>query len=634
MARSKTINPDPAPPAAPYEVLARRRRPRGFEEVIGQEHVTRPLIRALESGRVAHAFVFSGIRGVGKTTTARILARALNCERGPTPNPCGECRPCREVAEGRSLDVLEVDAASQTGIDAARELLETVKYQPASSRFRIYIIDEAHGLSRQAVDAFLKTLEEPPPHAKFILATTAAHKLSATILSRCQRYDFRAVATATVAEALAGLVAGEGREAEPEALAMVAREAGGSLRDATSLLEQALAWGEGPLRATDVRGALGLPDAELATAMLASAKAGDAAGALRLLDEAVRGGADLPRLTQELARQARHVSLLAVGGRALLEDLSEGEITCAEKLAAEVSFEDARRMFRVLLSASDEIARSSSPQMVLELALIDLALLPEIRPLDDILARLEALGDGRPSGSPGAGPQGGGRPGSAVPRTGGTTASAPASSGRGPSASARPVESGAQGPRSAESLPGAPSVAATPPVADMNVAGGRRSPPGRSTGSGTAAASEMAPAKPLAAGKVDGGSAAGAPGEARWKRLVASLTGRSAARFFRLSFSRLLEIDEARGDMRILVTGPEAAAALGEAAVVAEIEAAIREEFGRPFRFVAVADENRQPGGAAQDLDRAAREDPVVKLSVEVLAGHIEAVLPRTRREG
>ncbi len=632
MARSKTKNPDPVTPAAPYEVLARRRRPRAFDEVIGQEHVTRPLIRALESGRVAHAFVFSGIRGVGKTTTARILARALNCERGPTPEPCGECGPCREIAEGRSLDVLEVDAASQTGIDAARELLETVKYQPASSRFRVYIIDEAHGLSRQAVDAFLKTLEEPPSHAKFILATTAAHKLSATILSRCQRYDFRAVATATIAEALAGLVAGEGRQAEPEALAMVAREAGGSLRDATSLLEQALAWGEGPLRAADVRGALGLPDGELATAMLASAKAGDAAGALRLLDEAVRGGADLPRLTQEIARQARHVSLLAVGGRALLEDLSEGEIACAEKLAAEVSFEDARRMFRVLLSASDEIGRSGSPQMVLELALIDLALLPEIRPLDDILARLEALGDGRPSGSPGTGPSGGGRPGGGAARTGGTATSPPVGSGRMPSVSARSLETG-QGPRNAGSVPGGSLAAGTPAARAVAVPRGADHEQ-RPFAADTPPAPNVPPAEPVVAARVDGIRTAGVPGEARWKRLVANLTGRSAARFFRLSFSRLLEIDEASGEMRILVTGPEAAAALGEAAVVAEVEAAIRDEFGRPFRFVTVADENRQPGGAAQDLDRAAREDPVVKLSVEVLAGHIEAVLPRTRREG
>src|SRR5262245_15510404 len=221
----------PAPKTEPgttspggYRVLARRERPQSFADVIGQEHVTQTLVNAIKTGRLAHAFVFSGMRGVGKTTTARILAKALNCEQGPTAEPCNVCRNCVEITESRSLDVFEVDAASQTGIDAARELLETVKYQPAAGRYKIYIIDEAHGLSKHAVDAFLKTLEEPPPHVKFILSTTAAHKLPATILSRCQRYEFRAVAGATIASALGEIVRREGVEADEEALLALARE--------------------------------------------------------------------------------------------------------------------------------------------------------------------------------------------------------------------------------------------------------------------------------------------------------------------------------------------------------------------------------------------------------------------------
>ncbi len=647
----------PKTSAAAYEVLARRLRPRTFADVIGQEHVTRPLARSIETGRVAHAFVFSGIRGVGKTTTARILARALNCEHGPTPLPCGTCRPCLEISEGRSLDVLEVDAASQTGIDAARELLETVKYQPASNRFRIYIIDEAHGLSRQAVDAFLKTLEEPPPHAKFILATTAAQKLSATILSRCQRYDFRAVPTATIATALAAMVAGEKREAEPDALATLAREAGGSLRDATSLLEQALAWAEGPLRAADVRMALGLPDAEAASAMLERARTRDAAGALSLLDTAVRGGADLPRLTTELATQARHVALLAVGGKALLEDLGEAELARLAGLAADLSPETARRWFRILLSASDEIGRSGSPQMVLELALVDLATLPELRPLDEILERLESVAAGRPPRGPGGdGPAAPPRPASGGAAGAGTRAAArpagmvpsPRESAGAPGAAPRALTSKSPGtggtglPEAAAQAPRRPVAASSEkPTAVVRAGQGANvsartastadegTPTGRAE-AGAAALPSATPPIPLSGGTSSGLAA----DQARWKGLVTTLTSRNAARFFRLSYSRLLGYDEAAGVVRVEVTGREAATALAEPVVAREIEEAIRREFGRELRFVAVPAEAAEGGSAPQSLDRAGREDPIVKLSVEVFSGHVEAVLPRTRREG
>ena len=298
----------PAQAGGAYQVLARRARPQTFADVVGQEHVTQTLVNAIRAGRVAHAFVFSGMRGVGKTTTARILAKALNCENGPTAEPCNRCINCMEITEGRSLDVFEVDAASQTGIDAARELLETVKYQPASGRHRIYIIDEAHGLSKQAVDAFLKTLEEPPPHVKFILATTAAHKLPATVLSRCQRYDFRAVAGETVAAALGAIATREGVEADPEALLAIARESGGSMRDATSLLDQVLAFAGGRIDAAAIAESLGLPDRRAVRELLAAVAARSASDALEVLARVQAQGTDLSRLCADLLERIRNLT--------------------------------------------------------------------------------------------------------------------------------------------------------------------------------------------------------------------------------------------------------------------------------------------------------------------------------------
>ncbi|MEO2167063.1 MAG: DNA polymerase III subunit gamma/tau, partial [bacterium] len=374
-----------------YEVLARRARPQTFEEVVGQEHVTRTLANAIEQGRLGHAFIFSGMRGVGKTTTARILAKALNCINGPTATPCNACESCVEITEGRSLDVFEVDAASQTGIDATRELLETVKYQPASARFRIYIIDEAHGLSRQAVDAFLKTLEEPPPHAKFILATTAPQKLTSTILSRCQRYDFRSVSVTEVIGALQGMLEKEGQKADDSALAILARESGGSLRDATSLLEQVLAFADGEIDAAMVHASLGLPDREALRQLIGALKARDAGTALGIVADIVGQGADLTRFAVELLEELRHLTVLKVASRAALSDLMETEIEALEELAADAPADDLQRWFRILLRAQEEIGRSAVPQLVLEMAVVEMATLPELVAIDALVERLEAI---------------------------------------------------------------------------------------------------------------------------------------------------------------------------------------------------------------------------------------------------
>src|SRR6185369_13187003 len=230
--------------AMSYLVIARKWRPQSFADIVGQEHITRTLQNAIRTKRIAHAFLFTGVRGVGKTTAARIFAKALNCEQGPTPTPCGKCVHCEEIAQGNSIDVLEIDGASNRGIDEIRQIIENVRYQPAQCRFKIYIIDEVHQVTKDAFNALLKTLEEPPPSVKFILATTEPHRLPATILSRCQRYDFRRIQLRELILRLGAIAKSEGLDITEGALVLLAREADGSMRDAQSLLEQVLAFAE------------------------------------------------------------------------------------------------------------------------------------------------------------------------------------------------------------------------------------------------------------------------------------------------------------------------------------------------------------------------------------------------------
>src|SRR6201986_3556366 len=244
----------------PYRVLARKYRPVDFTTLVGQEAMVRTLTNAIQSGRIAHAFMLTGVRGVGKTTTARIIARALNCEKGPTVSPCGVCDQCRSIAEDRHVDVLEMDAASRTGVGDIRELIEGVRYRPTSARFKIYIIDEVHMLSTAAFNALLKTLEEPPEHVKFIFATTEIRKIPVTVLSRCQRFDLKRVDIDVMSEHFTRIAAKEGAEIAPAALAMICRAADGSVRDGLSLLDQAIAHGAGKVSEAQVRDMLGLAD--------------------------------------------------------------------------------------------------------------------------------------------------------------------------------------------------------------------------------------------------------------------------------------------------------------------------------------------------------------------------------------
>src|SRR6185295_3780035 len=283
-----------------YQVLARRLRPQRFDEVVGQDHVTHTLKAAIGAGRVAHAFLFTGPRGVGKTTTARLLAKALNCEKGPTPEPCNACSNCREIGEGNAFDVLEIDGASHTQVDKMRDLMETVAHRPIKSRLKIFIIDEVHMLSQHSFNALLKTLEEPPEHVKFIFATTDPHKVLPTVVSRCQRYDLRRIGLGELRAHLKKTVDAEGIKLSDESLALVAREAEGSLRDAQSLLEQVLAVAGGTADDATVREVLGAADRRLVIEVADAALAGDPAAALRRLAELHAYGYDAQRFCRDL----------------------------------------------------------------------------------------------------------------------------------------------------------------------------------------------------------------------------------------------------------------------------------------------------------------------------------------------
>jgi DNA polymerase-3 subunit gamma/tau len=383
-----------------YLVSARRWRPQTFEDLVGQEHIARTLSNALRSGKVAHAFLFTGLRGVGKTTAARILAKALNCEKGPTPTPCNQCVNCEEITASRSVDVIEIDGASNTGVDDVRQIIENVRYQAAKSRNKVYIIDEVHMLSNSAFNALLKTLEEPPPHVKFIFATTDPHKLPATVQSRCQRYDFRRIPLPAVVARLRQIIASEGVEANDRALFMLAREGEGSMRDAQSLLDQVLAYGSQQIDTADVVAALGVADRTVIHEIVDAIIARDGARALAAIDVVYQHGQDLRRLSRDLLEHTRNLAVAKVTNGELLPELADEERAAILQQAQRMSVDDCDRAFRILQEADEEAARSQYPKLVVEMAVIRLATMPPLLPLEDVLGRLEEMEGRARKGSP------------------------------------------------------------------------------------------------------------------------------------------------------------------------------------------------------------------------------------------
>jgi DNA polymerase-3 subunit gamma/tau len=375
-------------------VLARKWRPERFSELVGQEHVTRTLAQALKSGRIAHAFLFTGIRGVGKTTAARIMARCLNCNQGPTPEPCGTCAACVEIRTGSALDVVEIDGATYRKIDDARAIIENLSYRPARDRFKIYIIDEAHQLTDQAFNALLKTLEEPPAHVKFILATTEAQKMPETILSRLQRYDFRRIPFAVIFERLKELASREGAGADEAALRMLAREAGGSMRDAERMLETAIASLDGQVIESAVASILGVASRSRVFGIVEAILAKNAAGALSIVRELHRGGANLESLGRDILELLRNLAVAklpdASGPQGPLADLPDQEAVELTRLAAVASNRDLMRLFRLMADAQEQLIRSPYPDLLLEMVVIRMATLAPVIDADELLRAIGA----------------------------------------------------------------------------------------------------------------------------------------------------------------------------------------------------------------------------------------------------
>ena len=381
----------PEDPATPYRVLARKYRPVDFTTLVGQEAMVRTLRNAIATGRIAHAFMLTGVRGVGKTTTARIIARALNCvgpdgTGGPTVDPCGVCDNCKAITEDRHVDVIEMDAASRTGIDDVRELIEGVRYRPVSARYKVYIIDEVHMLSEKAFNALLKTLEEPPPHVKFLFATTEIRKVPVTVLSRCQRFDLKRVPQETLVEHFGGIAQAEKVEISPEALVLLARAADGSVRDGLSMLDQAIAHGGGVVDAAQVRDMLGLADRSRVLELFEKVMRGDAPAVVTALGEMHDSGADPVVVLQDLLELTHWVTRLKVAPDAAAST-ADTERAQGLAMAGKLSMASLTRAWTLLLKGLQETLAAPSPLRAAEMALIRLCYVADLpSPADAIKA--------------------------------------------------------------------------------------------------------------------------------------------------------------------------------------------------------------------------------------------------------
>ena len=455
--------------AAAYRVLARKHRPASFAGLIGQDALVRTLSNAIAMDRLAHAWLLTGVRGVGKTSTARIIARALNCigadgSGGPTPEPCGRCDHCVSIAEDRHVDVIEMDAASRTGIDDVRELIESVRYRPVSARYKVYIVDEVHMLSKQAFNALLKTLEEPPPHVKFVFATTEVRRLPVTVLSRCQRFDLRRVDMETLAAHFAGIAAAEGAEVEPAALALIARAADGSVRDGLSVLDQAMAHEGTRITEAAVRAMLGLADRTRLFDLFDMLMQGAIKDALDCFAELHDAGAEPQALLQDLLELCHWLTRLKLVPAAADDPaLPEAERTRGRAMAAALAVPSLTQTWQMLLKGLEEANQAARPALAAEMTLVRIAYAADLPSPADALRAIAAGAGGAtkaPAPSAPSVPPAPSPPGSAEAPRGAAIAGATAEPA--PQAATEPAPQAATQPASQAAAEQAPQAAAAP----------------------------------------------------------------------------------------------------------------------------------------------------------------------------
>jgi DNA polymerase-3 subunit gamma/tau len=579
-----------------YKVIARKYRPQTFSEIVGQQHVTRTLANAIGSNRVAHAYIFSGVRGVGKTTTARILAKALNCASGPTANPDNTCDSCREISAGTSLDVLEIDAASNRGIDQIRELREMVRYAPASSRYKVVILDEAHQLTGEASNALLKTLEEPPERVVFILATTRAEDLSETIKSRAQLFQFRSLTFKEIAEEIERIARAENLEIEPGAVAVLARAAEGSLRDGLSLLEQAISYSGETVTDAQVRELLGVVAESVLDELEEAIATQSAERALGLVHRLIGEGQNLQHFCREAIRHFRNllVSLVCGADSELVAAPVEERARLAEQ-AAKFSEEDLTRFFNILLITDDDLRRKPDPRLHLELGLLKLVNAQRLAPLEELLADLRggnaaAKTPVPPSGTP--------------PRAMSATQSA---SGSGSVAPARePIKSSAA-PAATTSIPAASEKLSAGPVSQRAFSSGPvpASPPrvvARAAGDATSG---------LASAQVEAIKAALQGQKFLWSMVEHAtrweIEGGELHLFFPSESRSLAEMLQARDPMERLRT-------------------VLNQVVGRPLRVCVKLESGRASAVRSSELRARFEEDPIVRAMLEKFGGQISKV--------
>jgi DNA polymerase III subunit gamma/tau len=578
-----------------YQVLARKWRPQVFDAVVGQDPVTRTLRNALASGRVAHAYLFTGPRGVGKTTTARLLAKALACTARTGTEACGACPSCRDFASGAPVDVMEIDAASNTSVDDIRTLRENVKYAPARGRFKVYIVDEVHMLSGAAFNAFLKTLEEPPAHVVFILATTDPKKIPATVLSRCQRFDFRPIPPELLAASLTRILEEERVPFEPGALPLLIRAAEGSLRDALSLLDTAIAYGEGKLDEAGVARLLGSSAPEHVRGFVGALLARDGAAALEAVDRAATAGEDLGTLCREAVEMTRRLLVTKIAPAAPFVDLTPAEAAELRAAAEPVSADELVYVLRAFLDADAEMRRSPHPRVELEIAAVRATRRPQPQAIETLIGKLEEAEARLRQMPPAAGGSGravvvqetllDARPPATAPRAAAPPPSAPRA--------AAPAVSGGSG----RALEAEPLIEAA--AADME-----------------ATEPALPPAGPAPAGLEDA-----------WERVITDVMKRKAVLGSVLQHATPLRVDGG-----VLVLALQASGfhreMLNDRASKELINEAVQRHVPAARRF------ELDPNGGGPGGPGGARNHPAVQAALNAFSGEVVAVRPRSPEEG